>query len=94
MKGGQGFPPQHPHGVAIHDLFIYLAQLSGYFTQEFMVEDMKNMMVDLNAKVLEIESKLTYMTGSRETITEECKVFLVIGRLSIFFYYSINNAFF
>lgn len=50
------------------------SQLSGYFTQEFMVEDMKNMMVDLNAKVLEIESKLTYMTGSRETITEECKL--------------------
>ena len=40
---------------------IFLARGGNYFAQEFMIEDMKHLMSDLNGKVNEIDEKMEQM---------------------------------
>ena len=52
-------------------MFIITARGGNYFAQEFMIEDMKNMMSDLNGKFDELDEKVDNVSADLKSISGE-----------------------
>lgn len=64
-----GQPSKYNKISCIFSFYHITARGGNYFAQEFMIEDMKNMMSDLNGKFDELDEKVENVSANLKSIT-------------------------